>query len=63
MDKNLKKQLAVYDSDTPVTLKNGQGYQTWYELVDPKQGYNNAKFKKPRLNGVREKAQIKFLSN
>ena len=39
-----KKQLAVYDSDTLVTLKWGQGYQTWYKLVDPKQSYNHAKF-------------------
>ena len=34
-DKDLKKQLAVYDSDTRVTLNQGQGHQTWYELVDP----------------------------
>ena len=39
-----KKQFAVYDSDKPVTLKQGQSQQTWYDLVDPKQGYNNAKF-------------------
>ena len=32
-----KKQLAVYDFDTTVTLKQSQGHQTWYELVDPKQ--------------------------
>ena len=38
----LKKQLAVYDSDTPVTLKQGQGHQIQYELVDPSQGCNNA---------------------
>ena len=31
-----KKQFAVYDSDTPVTLK-GKGHETWYELLDPKQ--------------------------
>ena len=46
VDKNLKKkQFAVYDSDTPVTLKQGQGHQTWSELVDHKQGYKNAKLK------------------
>ena len=39
-----KKQFAIYDSDTPVTLKQGQDHQTWYKLVDPKQGYNYAKF-------------------
>ena len=48
VDKNLIKQLAVYDSDAPVTLKQGQSHQTWYELVDPKQGYNNAKFENSR---------------
>ena len=32
-----KKQFAVYDSDTPVTLKQGQSHQIWDELVDPKQ--------------------------
>ena len=41
-----KNQFAIYNSDTPVTLKQGQGHQTWYELVDPKQVYINAKFKK-----------------
>ena len=30
-----KQQSAVYDSDTPVTLKNGQAHQTWCESVDP----------------------------
>ena len=29
-----KPQCAVYDSDTSVTLKQGQGHQTWYDLVD-----------------------------
>ena len=29
-------------SDIPVTLK--QVRQTWYKLVDSKQGYNHAKF-------------------
>ena len=49
-----QKQFAVYYSDTPVTLK--QGHQTWYELVYPKQGYNDAKFEKPLLNSIHEKA-------
>ena len=38
----------------------------WYELVDPKQGYNNAKFEKPCFNRVYEKANNKgccFFSN
>ena len=46
-----------------MTLKQGQGHQTWHEFVDPKQGYNNAKFEKPRFNSVREKANNKDLSN
>ena len=44
-----------------MTIKQGQGLQTWYELVDPKQGYNNAKFEKPHLNSACEKANIKVL--
>ena len=47
-NKQTKKQtyilFAVYESDTPVTLQQGQGHQTWYDLVDQKQGYHNAKF-------------------
>ena len=59
VDKILKKHFAVNDSDTPVTLTQGRGHQTWYELVGPMQDYNNAKFKKPRWNDVREKATDK----
>ena len=55
-----KKQLAVYDSDTPVSLKQGQGHQIWDELVDHKQGYNSAKFEKPWLNSVHERANKFF---
>ena len=48
MDKNLKekkkeKKIAVYVFDT---------HQTWYKLVDPKQGYNHEKFERPPLNTV-----------
>ena len=28
----------------PVALKQGQGHQTWYDNVAPKQGYNHAEF-------------------
>ena len=38
-----------------LTLKQGQGHQTWYVLVDAQQGYNHANFEKPRLNSVHEK--------
>ena len=54
-----KKQFSVYDSDIPATLKQGQGHQTWYELVDPKQGYNKTHFEKPHLNSVCESANDK----
>ena len=49
-----EKKFAAYDSVSSVLLKKGQGHQTLYELVDPKQGYNNAKFEKPllKLNSV-----------
>ena len=53
-----KQRFAVHDSDTPVTLKQGQGNQTWYELVDPKEGYN-AQFRKSCLNSDRERANDK----
>ena len=44
-------------------MKHGHGYQTWYELVDPKQGYNGAMFEKLHLDSVREKAYDNVLSN
>ena len=40
-----QKNIAAYDSDSNVILKQDQGNQTWYELADIKQVYNNAKFK------------------
>ena len=46
-----------------VTLKYGQGNQTWFELLDPQKGYNHAKFERPPLNSVCEKPTIKILSN
>ena len=58
-----RKQFAVDDSDTPVTLKQGQGHKTWCELVDLKQAYNNTKFQRPCLNGVCEKANNRVLGN
>ena len=41
-----------------MTLKYGRGNQTWYELVDPKQGYNYAKFEKPPFNSVPPPPQV-----
>ena len=40
-----EKQFTVYISNTSVTLKQGQGHQT-YNYVDPKQGYNHAQFER-----------------
>ena len=51
-------QFAVYISDKPVTLKR-QGHQTYNDNVDPKKGYNQAKFERSCFNGVRKKANVK----
>ena len=56
-----KKRFAVYNSNIPVTLKQGQSHKIWYELVDPKQAYNHTKFEKPHFDSVREKANVKGL--
>ena len=39
-------------------MKQGEGHQTWYELVNPKQGYNHAKFERPSLNSVHQKVNV-----
>ena len=49
----LEKKNSQFMKLTPKILKQGQGHPTWYELVDHKQGYTNAKFEKPHLNSVR----------
>ena len=41
--------------------KKGQGYQTWYYLLDLKQGYNYAKFERLPLNSFRQKAEVEVL--
>ena len=41
-----------------MTLKHGQGNQTWHELVDPKQGYNNAKLERPALKQCLQRSQL-----
>ena len=41
-------QFVVFVSDTPLTLKHGQGYQTWCESLDLKRGCNQAKFERSR---------------
>ena len=52
-------QFAVYISDTIVTLKQSQGHQTYSDKLDPKQGYNHAKFERPCFNSVPEKGNLK----
>ena len=53
-------QFAVNMSTTPVTLKQSQGHQTQNGNIDPKQGYNHAKFETSCYNGVQEKANNFF---
>ena len=52
---------AVYIFDKPATLKQNQGHQTQNDNVDPKEGYNHAKFERLCINGVRERVNVKVL--
>ena len=45
-DSKKTNQFTVYVFETLVTLKQGQGHKTLYDLVDPKQDYNQAKFER-----------------
>ena len=54
-------QFAVYISDTPETLKQGQSYQTWNDNEDSEQGYNHTKFERSHFNGVQEKPTLKMV--
>ena len=54
-----KIQFAGYDSYTPWTLIQGQGHQTCYDFIDPKEDYKTAKFEKHHMNSVYEKSNIK----
>ena len=51
--------LAVYISDTPLTLKQSQSNQTENDKVDPKQGYKHAMLDRSCFNDVRKKANVK----
>ena len=44
-----------------MTLKSGQGHQTWYELPDNEQDCNHAMFERPplKLNSACQKANVK----
>ena len=59
--KSIKKTKLQFIILTHMTLRQGQGHHTWYELVDPKQGYNNEKFEKSCSNSVHEKANSKVV--
>ena len=54
--------FALYISDKRVTLKQSQCYQTYSDNVNPKQGYNHAKFERCCFDGIQEKAdfQVSF---
>ena len=57
-----EKQFAVYDSDSPVILKQGQSHQNWYESVEPSKVIIMHNLKNLTWSeSVREPA-IKFLS-
>ena len=43
-----------------VTLKQSQGHQSQNDNVDPKQGSNDAKFKRSCSNGVQENVKVFF---
>ena len=59
-----EKEFVAYDSDTPVTFKQGQHHQTWSELLDPKQSYNHEELRKTSLKLCPWKSQCwSFLSN
>ena len=53
-------QFAVYTSDTSVTLKQSQGYQTQNQNVDPKQSYYHSKSERSCFNGIKENQSLKF---
>ena len=55
VEKTLKTQFTIYISDTPVTLRQSQVHKTYNENVNPKQGYNHAKFERSCFNSVQEK--------
>ena len=42
-----------------MTLRQDQGHQTWYELLDRKQGHDHAKSEKPPLYSVHKKANVR----
>ena len=53
-----KSQINV--SDTSVTLNQGQSHQTWYDLVDPTQDFNNTNLKYLALTVSEESQTLNF---
>ena len=49
-------RFAVHSFDTPAALK--QWLSNLNDSVDPKQGYNHAKFERSCFNGLLEKVNI-----
>ena len=43
-----------------MTLEESQGHQTNNENLDPEEGYNHAKFERPRFGSVREKGNVEM---
>ena len=41
-----------------MTFKQSQGYQTYNEHVDPRQGYKQAKFERSHFKSVQEKGNV-----
>ena len=52
-------QIAIYISETPLTLKQSHGHQTYNDNVDPEKGYNHAKFERSCF--IQDKAKVKDL--
>ena len=54
------KNNLQFMSLTYLWLWNSQSHQTWYELLDPEQGYNHAKFEGPpiNINSVHQNANV-----
>ena len=52
------KQIAITYFDTPETLKQCKGHQTYNGNVDRNQGYNHAKSERSGFNGVLEKSNV-----
>ena len=57
--KNIKTTMLFAVSETPVTLKQGQGHPTWYESLHAKPGHNHAKFESLAVKQRPKRSHIK----